>query len=333
MRRHLQVLIVIIALLLPAALYADTGTYKITDYSVNLAPHSDGLVSISYRQTWFVESGSIPWITVGVPNSNFSVESYSGAIASIQNTSQGSWSGVRIDLDKDYQPGEAFTVSFDIKQNKLFYADETNYRLDFTPGWYDRAFIDKLEISVRFFVPLDSVTADPAPTETSGEEMHWRKTELGKGERLSISVSFPKSVLAEAMAEENLQKRVSGNVILAIVLIVLVVIALAFLVFSLLDIGGGSEYSSYGSSGYSSGRRSSYSGGSLYYGSSSRSSGSSRSSSHSSGGGGGFGGRSTSCACACVSCACACACAGGGAAGCSPKTRHSCPACSNGKMK
>ena len=34
-----------------------------------------------------------------------------------------------------------------------------------------------------------------------------------------------------------------------------------------------------------------------------------------------------SCACVSCACACACACAGGGAAGCSRKTLHECPAC------
>ena len=96
---------------------ADTGTYRIADYIVSLEPQSSGKVRITYEQKWEVLSGNIPWITVGLPNSNFSVEEFSGAASKVYANNSGGWYGVRVDLDKDYLPGE--TVCFHSKAMQL----------------------------------------------------------------------------------------------------------------------------------------------------------------------------------------------------------------------
>lgn len=286
----------------------DTGTYRLTDYRVKLTPTSDGKVQIDYFQEWLVTSGHIPWITVGTPNDHYEITTFGGAVKQIAPANGSGWSGVKIDLDQDYQPSQSFAISFSIAQNNLFYADEENYKLDFAPGWYDRAYIDTLTISVRFFAKLDSVKADPPPSLVSDEEMIWKKTDLGKGERFSISVSFPKNLFPAEMNKGNLQSTIGiGEVILIIFLIVIVVVVI--IAFASLGSGGG------------------YSGGGVFYGGS----GGRGRGGVSPGGGGGLGGRSSSCACACVACACACACAGGGGAGCDRKKKHSCPVCRGGK--
>jgi uncharacterized membrane protein YgcG len=288
----------------------DTGTYSILDYRVSLTPRPDGKVDIGYYMKWRVLTGHIPWITVGLPNENFALKEHGLNARSVKPANEGSWSGVRIDLDRDYPPNQEFEVSFSIVQNRLFYADEKDYRLDFTPGWYDRAFTQKLAVSVRFFADMKTVKADPSPTRTEGETMVWERNRLGKGKRFSISVSFPKKAFPKEIAEDNLKEEVGIGAVLIIVVLVVglgVLFVAAVLLFS--------EGSDDGD-GYSSGG--------IYFGSSAGSGGGFRSS----GGGGGFGGRSSSCACACVSCACACACAGGGGAGCSRKAEHSCPSCS-----
>lgn len=298
-----MIAVVLSVLLFMCVLHAeDTGTYQIKKYTVHLTPHSDGLTTITYYQKWEVTGGHIPWITIGTPNSSFEIVESGLSVASIASANDGSWSGVRIDLNKDYQQGETFEISFTIKQNKLFYADDSTYRLEFTPGWYDNAFTDELIMTMKFFAPMDSVKADPTPSVTSGEEMIWKKTELGKGEQVSISVSFPKSAFPQGIAEENLEEGMGiGMIILILILVIILFLIVVFLA------SGGDGYS----------------GGGIFYGGSGGSGGG-----LSSGGGGGFGGRSSSCACACVSCACACACAGGGGAGCDRKKNHSCPVCS-----
>ena len=183
----------------------DTGTYRIVDYKVNLTPHSDGTVASQYYQKWLVTGGHIPWITVGTPKGNFSIVGSSGAVSLISSASQGGWSGVRLDLDRDYQSGETFEVTFSIVQKGLFYAEGKSYKLDFTPGWYDRAITDTLRIGVTFFSKLETVAADPRPALVSGDEMVWVKYGLGQGERFSIHISVPVESFPAGIAQSNLK--------------------------------------------------------------------------------------------------------------------------------
>jgi hypothetical protein len=295
------------------SLEADTGTYRILNYTVALTPHSDGTVAIQYYQKWIVTGGHIPWITVGTAGDDYQIVSYGGAVSRAGSASGGGWSGIRLDLDNDYRPGQSFEVSFSIVQRRLFYADKGRYGLDFTPGWYDRASIDTLRVGIEFFTKLDSVRASPPPSSVSGQEMSWSKHGLGAGARFSIHVSFPVGLIPAGIAKDNL-KRASGegNSTAGI-------IAAFFIIAFVIFIVGVSMRSN----------KRGYSGGNIFYGgfwgggSARGGSGGGRST----GGGGGFGGSSISCACACVSCACACACAGGGGAGCSRKLEHMCPIC------
>ena len=291
----------------------DTGTYRILDYRVGLIPHSDGTVAIEYHQKWLVTGGHIPWITVGTPNSNFTVTGSGGSVVDASSASQGGWRGVRLDLDADYREGQVFEASFSIIQRGLLYADKEYYRLDFTPGWYDRAAIDSLRIAVKFFANLGTVTASPEPSSVAGEEMTWMTYGLGRGERFTIHVSFPVDLFPAPIDKSNLKSGSGGGASSGIGLVAFVIVALVFLIII--------------AALMSSRRR--YSGGNIFYGGTpgGRIGGGRSGGGRSSGGGGGFGGASMSCACACVSCACACACAGGGGAGCSRKPEHSCPAC------
>jgi hypothetical protein len=298
------------------ALGGDTGTYRILDYRVSLAPRSDGTVNIQYYQKWLVTGGHIPWITVGTPNDNFTIVGHADAVSQISSASQGGWSGVRLDLNGDYQAGQVFEASFAIIERGLFYADEESYRLNFTPGWYDRAITDTLRISVKLFAKLETVKASPEPSLTSDEEIIWVKNNLGKGERFSISISFPKKLFpskAGTINKSNLKESPNiGNIIFTI--IVMFVLAIIIIATVLAPPS----------------RRRPYSGGRIFYGGlfgGGSGKGGGIGGDRSTGGGGGFGGASISCACACVSCACACACAGGGGAGCSRKLGHTCPLC------
>ncbi|MCJ7797664.1 MAG: hypothetical protein MUQ56_13050 [Thermoleophilia bacterium] len=305
-----------------AAFAADTGTYRILEYRVSLAPHSDGKVDIDYYQKWQVTGGHIPWITVGTPSSNFQITRHGLAVKSIRNGSQNGWEGVRIDLDRDYQPKETFEVSFSLSQSRLFYADNENYKLDFTPGWYENAFTDRLEIRIRSFAPLAQVKADPSPTSKTAEELVWSKSRLGEGERVSISISFPKKFVPKGIPENNLKETTGVGVIILIIVLAVVVFIIIIIVIA--------DSTSGGDGGGYSGGGGIYSGGSGSSGGGSRSSGGGRiggGGGRSTGGGGGFGGGGFSCVCACVACACACACAGGGGAGCSRKLTHQCPLC------
>jgi uncharacterized membrane protein YgcG len=298
----------------------DTGTYEILDYKIKLTPKSNGSVEIAYYQKWKVTGGNIPWITVGTANDNFKiVTGQAQNLKEIKPVNNQGWSGVRIDLDRDYQPGQTFEISFTILQNKLFWSNDDLYHLDFTPGWYDNAKISSMTIIVHSFAPLNSVYAQPKPASKSGEEITWAWSNLPPGQQVKISYSFPKKTPGVSIPESSMKKEIDINVKLIIIVIIIVVIVL-LVIFVLVEDGGGKLYSS-GSVSY--GSHSSIGS----YGGSGGSSHSSGSSGRHSSGGGGSGGRSSGCACACVSCACACACAGGGGAGCSRKDKHNCRAC------
>jgi len=291
---------------IPFLALADTGTYQIIDYTVKLTPRSDGLVEMEYYQKWLVTGGHIPWITIGTANSSYQIgpSKNRGNIRSIYAYNSSGWSGVRIDLDKDYLPNETFEVGFTLIQSRLFYADKDNYKLDFTAGWYDRAVTERLVITMHLFAPIDRVIATPRPTRIEGQEIIWEKHNVGMGYKFPVSISFPKTFMPEA-SSNALRSRSRGSPGLFGFIVVLLIIGAIIPII----IGLRIATRSYGR------------GGSLFV------AGSGGRSGRSSGGGGGFGGRSSSCACACVSCACACACAGGGGAGCSKKISHSCPIC------
>ncbi len=294
-------------------LAGDTGTYRIQSYRVGLTPRSDGTVAIEYYQRWLVTGGHIPWITVGTPNSDYAITARRGAAVDVTSANQGSWSGVRLDLDGDYQPGETFEVGFSIIQRRLFYATEGNYKLDFTPGWYDRAATDSLRVSVKFFADLQTVSADPPTTHVSDDVMTWERYGLEPGERFSIQVSFPMGSFPSAIAKENLKGGSGGGSSGGMSVVTFIIVVIIVLVFISLM----------------SSRKRRYSGGSIFYGGLPGSRGGRGTSpkGRTTGRGGGFGGASMSCACACVSCACACACAGGSGAGCTRKLEHTCPVC------
>jgi uncharacterized membrane protein YgcG len=285
----------------------DTGTYRILRYDVSLVPRSDGTVEVEYCQRWKVESGHIPWVTVGMPTGDFAVSEVSGSGARIKNASEGSWSGVRIDLDRDYRPGEIFEFRYKALQGKLFWGDEKDYGLDFTPGWYDRCFIDTLTVSVGIKAPMKKVSLDPGGYVVNGETVRWTWNTVGKGERKSVSIRFPKTASPQKFDQKNLREKDN----LTGLWIVLGVIAIIVIIVIIVVASGGCDDDDYGS------------GGGFYVGSSGGGSSGGRSSS----GGGSFGGRASSCACACVACACACACAGGGGAGCDRKNEHRCDSC------
>lgn len=310
MKKSLGFLLAIIFVLISVSgsAQADTGTYQILDYSITMTPKSNGLVEMEYWQKWRVDSGSIPWVTVGMPNSEFKILESDHNVAKIKNDSSGEWQGVRIDLDKNYKPGEIFEIGFKVSQNKFFWADEKNYGLDFTPGWYDNSFIDHLAIKMNFFAPIKKVTLKPE-AKVLDEIASWEWKNLGKGQRVSISVRFPKEI-GKGIVKENLKNNQDiGTIVLIAFIIIIVVILIIVVVAASGGFGDGDDDGYYGGGIFASG-----------------SSGSSRSGS----GSGGFGGRSSSCACACVSCACACACAGGGGAGCDRKNQHQCEKCKGG---
>ena len=153
--------------LMPVPAYADTGTYEILDYAVELTPLDDGGVHMTYYQKWLCTGGHIPWVTVGTANSNYNIIATGGNVGSARDDSSGVWQGAYLTLDKDYTSGEQFTVSFSIVQRDLLerLTDEGKWRIDFTPGWYDNCVTHNLTIALNSPVPVSSYAFAPEPAQ------------------------------------------------------------------------------------------------------------------------------------------------------------------------
>ncbi len=340
---------------------ADTGTYRISNYMITLEPQSNGQVKITCEQEWEVLSGNIPWITVGLPNSNFSVVDRGGAASKVSAANSGGFSGVRVDLDKDYQPGQAFQVKLVVLQGNLLerLTSEKKWRINYTPGWYDNAVTDHLQINLVSPVDFQSYSlVKPMPTAVNNNVITWEISNLSAGSRFNITVeSTDGGFLTATAASPSQSSGLPGWVI------VVIIIAVVFIIYGLIALAvrrnrqtkdaelkarvaayekemaenkdkkkeiekGFEEYvEEKGIKPDEQGRYydrgyGNYITPAIWAAVILSHQGQPRTP-------GQPGQGSSSCACACVACACACACAcaGGGAAGCSKKTIHRCPEC------
>jgi hypothetical protein len=204
LRIYLIILLITVSLVPVAVLAADTGTYGITDYQITLEPLGSGQVRLVCEQEWRVLSGHIPWITVGLPNSGFTLEEHSGAASAVRPDNSGNWSGVRVDLDKDYQPGQTFRIKFAVLQRNLIekLPDAGIWRMVYTPGWYDRAAITLLRIKLVSPVELNTYsTLEPLPVETAGNVITWEQSNLAPGAKFTLKTESRDGSFLAADAE------------------------------------------------------------------------------------------------------------------------------------
>jgi hypothetical protein len=352
---------------LPTPVSADTATYRILDCTIQLEPQPDGQVKITYTQTWKVLSGDIPWVTVGLSNTNFGVVTYSDAAKKVYAYNSSGFSGVRVDLDKDYQPNQTFVVTFTILQGSLLerLTTQNKWRINFTPGWYDRAVTDHLKISLVSPTDINTFSSiSPTPVSTDSNIIIWEKYNLSAGSKFTVKLecldgSFLMPVTATTIEFKQTNTASYLPVVIILIIVAFVTISFVFATYKNKQAKLAAEKdlivtqekimeadpakkieAEKGFKEYileedikpdKDGR---------YYDR-------------------GYGdyitpviwaailtnqnkqttidtGHSTcvSCACACVSCACACACAcaGGGAAGCSKKSLHQCRECLRGNQ-
>jgi hypothetical protein len=336
---------------------ADTGTYRISNYIVILEPQNDGQVKITYEQQWNVLSGDIAWVTVGLPNSSFKIESHSGAASKV--ASAGDITGVRVDLDTDYQPGQTFNIKFIILQNNLLerLTSEKKWRINFTPGWYDRAQIDHLQIKMVSPVGYETYSSvRPAPVSTADNVISWERYSLSPGGKYNILVESTDGSFLTAPAPTSSPSK-SGGISISFIITVIIILATGGLIYYAIrrnrkardnefkkrveavqqemdedekkkeEVEEGFEkyVEKTGLEPDEQGRYYDRGYGDYItpaiWAAIISSNYSSRNNPQPR--------SSSSCACACVSCACACACAcaGGGAAGCARKSLHHCKSC------
>lgn len=353
------VLTFLLVITVPIKAASDTGTYQILNYVTTLEPQRNGGVKITYEQEWQVLSGNIPWVTVGMSNSHYSTQDFSGAAVKLSLMNSGGFTGVRVDLDKTYLAGQSFKVKFTVLQNNLLerLTSEKIWRINFTPGTYDRAGIQHLQIVLISPVSYDSYSSvSPMPTSVNNNVLTWDRSDLSPGGRLNVVVESTDGGFLTATSGSAGGSGISSWMVVLFV-------ALGLAVFFGLILLAVRQYRKAndeavkarvaaveqemaenkkrkteiekGFEEYVEEKNIQPDAQGRYYDRGygnyitpaiwaavilSHQGGSSGSSSHSSS-------PVSHCACVSCACACACACAGGGAAGCSRKTLHECLDC------
>jgi hypothetical protein len=358
-------LAIVLAAIAPAQALVDTGTYSILGYTVTLEPQSSGQVRITVEQQWKVLGGNIPWITVGLPNDKFAIESYSGAASSVKTNNGNGFTGVRIELDKDYLAGQTFDIKFSVLQDNLLerLTADKKWRVNYTPGQYDNAEIAYLRVNLVSPVDYQTYSAlSPQPTSVADNIISWERFNLPPGSGLNINIECLDGRFLSATTQIASQSNgVSMGTLLVVIIVILVVGGLVFWgirknrqtrdaelknrVASLEEeLAKNKQKKAEVEAGFekyvedknlqpdAQGRYYDKSYGNyitpvLWAAVISHQYGGQQNPAP---GTSPKSGCVSSCACACVSCACACACAcaGGGAAGCSRKSLHECRACS-----
>lgn len=182
---------------------ADTD--EILNYKITVTPNSDATLSIFYDIEWLVldsdSLGPLEWVKVGIPNKHtISYEATTDTVSRISTMSSGGYY-MRIDLDKKYYEGEVVKFGFKIVQDNMYQVDklEEGYSVySFTPGWFDDIKVDKLTI----FWDMDNVESWTPECEIVDGLLVF-KTSLGKGDKYTVSVTYPNDAYAFDLSKSD----------------------------------------------------------------------------------------------------------------------------------
>lgn len=271
----------------------------INEYTITIDPRSDGTLDMTYHIEWEVldstTEGPLEWVKIGIPNGN--VDNIKAISKNIKKISlyQDNGDFIRIDFNQSYEENTILDIDFKFHQSYMYTLNEGSCKYNFTPGWFNDINVRKL--TIRW--DANKISKYTPKASTSGGYLIWTKSNLLKGNKYTVDVTYPADVFntdtsmqfSNATIAKNSNQGLFGEELLFYVFAFIAVSIILFIA-SILSGGG---YSSRRGLGYSSYRYWDDDDDDDWYSSSSSSS-------------------------SCVSsCACACACAGGGRAGCSKK--------------
>jgi Zn-finger nucleic acid-binding protein len=209
---------------------ADTGTYTVSSQNVDLWVQTDGDVIIRYEIGMAVHTGNIPWVTVGLPTSNFDVRSSGGDAVSTVPQNSGSWSGVYVTLDKTYYANEQLLFTFVVLQKEFIYKyNDQQASLLFTPTWWDNAVVEQMNVTIHLPPEIHGVTTTSQPTLFMNSSVVWSWNTIPAGEKKSAGVLMPLSVFSHVGPGPAVFDSLSGYswVLLFAVVLIGVVVVLA----------------------------------------------------------------------------------------------------------
>ncbi len=180
---------------------ADTGTYTVTTQVAELTVQTTGDVLIHYDIGMRVDSGDIPWVTVGLPSSTFDVQGWAGNVTAVTAANSGSWSGVRATLGRSYLAGESFLFSFDVVQREFVYKyNDQQASVSFTPCWWDNAYVENMSVIINIPEGISQVVTTSQPTRFNESSVVWEWSHVPPGTRESTGVLMPLSAFSHVGA-------------------------------------------------------------------------------------------------------------------------------------
>jgi len=241
-RRDLTAISVLL-FLLPISLasfvgsYAQALTYRVDKEYAKIWINQDGTIDLQYDIKVTCLSGSVGGFYIGMPNGDFkigSAEDIGGSNLNVEDASSGD--NYRVDVTLARRIGSGESAEFILLTNvaSMVFKDDQNpgnYGLQFTASWFDDAQV--LDLRVLIVLPPgaepDNVKNTPdwssPPTHDPNEDgrltMYWERHSLVEGERFTVGVSFPSSLMPSYKPEGGLSLStiliISGLGIIALV--------------------------------------------------------------------------------------------------------------------
>jgi Zn-finger nucleic acid-binding protein len=252
---YLFIIFILAISILIKPVLADTGTYVIESQRTDLTVQTNRDVYIEYNVKFRVTGGNIPYVTIGLPTSDFEVINYGGSAISASPKNSYGWSGVYIELDKTYFSGDSFTFNFKVNQKNFVNKYGENASIQFTPTWWDNAQTEKLTIAVWMPPEIKDVKTDSEPTRYENNSVVWEWDNVGRGVKKTVGVIMPLNVFTNM---ENAQSNsglgvpsspISQNLgyfsILSALPFIFIAMFIVFFLFKVLGSGGDYESPSF----------------------------------------------------------------------------------------
>jgi len=183
---------IIAGLMLISAVMADTGTYIIKDQQVDLIIKTDSNVEITYNIVMEVTGGNIPWVTIGLPDSNFDVLETGRATRAARPRNSAGWTGVYVELDKTYYEGETFQFVVTVNQKGLVKkTSENQTSIKFIPLWWDNAIIEKLSVIFHLPPEIKEITTISEATRYDKNIVVWEWNFVPRGAKYTTGMVMP----------------------------------------------------------------------------------------------------------------------------------------------
>lgn len=177
---------------------------EILDYKVMADVQENATVDITYDITWKVldstSEGPLEWVQIGIPNSHCNeITAISDNISRISTKNSGGTYAV-IYFDRKYYADEVVEFKYKINQDYMYqvFPEEGVVEYNFTPGWFDSAAVDNLEI---FWNADKTIKIEPASLNDAGY-YHWQVS-LQPKEKFSIEIQYPTDAYGFDLSQHN----------------------------------------------------------------------------------------------------------------------------------